>query len=184
MKKQVGTIIYFHQDGFTLGSELLILYEEDPKKLQKFLENFLFVKHCRLLHKNKNFSYTLIDTNKNLHIRLETISGDECIYDSSKCGIPEENKIFAIGNTEKSLVSFAVTHNELFTASVLGDEFENDFMYRRYLHMGEKPNCLNDYVEFEGSTMWHAINTKMLPQPLSKTMKSPMRIKRDRDLPF
>ena len=115
---------------------------------------------------------------------LETISGDECIYDSSKCGIPEENKIFAIGNTEKSLISFAVTHNELFTASVLGDEFENDFMYRRYLHMGEKPNCLNDYIEFEGSTMWHAINTKMLPQPLSKTMKSPMRIKRDRDLPF
>ncbi|MDB0057482.1 hypothetical protein N9F09_01125 [Schleiferiaceae bacterium] len=182
--KTKGTIVYFHQDGFTLGSELLISHEEDPEKLQKLLENFLFVKLCRLLHKNRNFSYSLLDTNENLHIRLETISNNECIYDSSHCGILAENKVFAVGNTERSLISFAITHNELFTAFILGDEFEKDFMYRRYLHMGDKPNCFNDYIECEGSTMWHAINTKMLPQPLSKIMKSPMRIKRNPDLPF
>lgn len=183
-KLNKGTIVYFLQDDFTLGSELLIPHEEDPEILHKLLDDFLFVKLCKILHTNRNFSYTLLDTSKNLHIRLETLSNDECIYDSSNSGIPLDNRIFAVGNTEKSLISFAVTHNELFSASVLGDEFEKDFMYRRYLHMGNKPICFNDYIEYEGSTMWHAINTKMLPQPLSKTMKSPMRIKRDRDLPF
>ena len=181
---QYGTIIYFQQDGFNLGSELLISHEEDPNRLQKFLDNFLFVTLCQLLQKNKNFSYTLLDTNENLHIRLETISNDKCIYDSSQSGVPEENKIFAPGNTEKSIISFAITHNDLFTAHVLADELDYDFMYRQYLHIGNKPNCFNDYIEYVGSTMWHAINTKMLPQPLSKTMKSPVRMNRDRDLPF
>lgn len=181
---QKGTIIYFHQDGFNLGSALLILHEEDPKKLYAFLDDFLFVRLCQLLHRNTNFSYTLLDTNKNLHIRLETISNDECIYDSSQSSVPEENKIFALGNTEKSIISYAITHNELFTAHVREDELEYDFMYRRYLHIGKKPNCFNDYIEFEGSTIWHAVNTKMLPTSLIKTIKSPIKTNRERDLPF
>ena len=139
-----GIVLYLQQQEFNLFSTVLFHHEENI--------------------------YSFIKINQNLHIRLERISNGQPIYDSLELQIPKSNKIFALGNTEKSLLSFTIVHVQILYASLNDESIDPEFMYRRYLHLGKKPETFIEFISHPGSMLWHALYSDYLPQQISNTL--------------
>jgi len=78
--------------------------------------------------------------------------------------------VLSVGNSERSFISFAIVHAELIYNHLDRNEFDPEFMYRRYLHLGRKPFSFRNYIIREGSLLWHAVFSKSLPQPVNNSI--------------
>ena len=165
-----GIVLYLQQQEFNLFSTVLFHHEENIDSLQQGISSALFTCLSKLFHEDKNGIYSFIKINQNLHIRLERISNGQPIYDSLELQIPKSNKIFALGNTEKSLLSFTIVHVQILYASLNDESIDPEFMYRRYLHLGKKPETFIEFISHPGSMLWHALYSDYLPQQISNTL--------------
>jgi len=161
-----GALLYLHQNEQTIGGRILTAYLEEVDQLLECIENTLFVAIARLLTLKNNEAYHQLDVAKNLHIRIESISKGECLYDSLVLGIPSQNKTLSIGTSEKSFTSFILTHCALWKKYVYDYNFQTDYMYRKFLHLGKKAPQFEAYIEQRGSMLWHALYSDSLPQSL------------------
>lgn len=163
-----GTMIYFSQGRRTLGGRIFVSHEEDIEALLEYCSTSLFMVLAKLLADSKQRIYAAINIFENLHIRIESISTGKCLYDSLELGTPSHNKTLCIGSTEKSFISFCLAHSALWKKYFDRMPLQPDTMYRKYLHLGIKPASFKDYVEKEGSMLWHAFHSDLLPRPINE----------------
>ena len=100
-----------------------------------------------------------VDVNSNLHVSIERISDGQRMFDTKDIFIPAYNPILAIGVTENSLISYTLLLAHFIEAKSVNGWLDPDFMYRKYLHLGIKPNYFYQYYLSEDSSLWHACNT-------------------------
>ena len=162
-----GTILYLHQNGKTLGSRILGCYTEDVNALVANSDTMLFVVIARMLAELSQPAYDRINIYENLHIRIESISNGSCVYDSADLHIPNYNRTLSLGNGEKSFTSFTLTHSALWNKFHHELPYRLDYMYRKYLHIGTKPKTFADYIDHEGSLLWHALYSDTLPRSIN-----------------
>lgn len=116
----------------------------NEKNLETYLAWSLFFElGLSIIYDNQSF-FSDVDINSNLHLRIEsTINGDN-IFDSDIYRIPTDNPVLAIGKTEKSLISYSLTLQHLFKLRNDVSQIDPAYMYRKFLHLGNKPSdCLN-----------------------------------------
>lgn len=165
-----GIVLYLYQGRVTHHSNTLITHCEDLEELRFKMSELLFTNIAKSLYNESSELFYRIKTNENLHIRLEKLSNGECLYDSLYLNIPGNNKVLSVGNSERSFISFAIVHAELIYNHLDRNEFDPEFMYRRYLHLGRKPFSFRNYIIREGSLLWHAVFSKFLPQPINNSI--------------
>lgn len=158
-----GSLIYLHQNNKTIGSRILAPYIEDDNTLLANIENILFVATARLLAQLSGRLNEQLDLHQNLHIRIESISKGACLYDSSDLGIPSNNKTLCCGTTEKSFISFILTHCALWKKFKNNIHYDQDYMFRKYLHLGGKVSSFDALIDYPGSILWHALHGDNLP---------------------
>ena len=163
-----GIVMYLYQGRVTHNSNTLIAHCEDLEELRFKMSELLFTNIAKSLYNKSSELFYRINTNENLHIR-HRLSNGECLYDSLYLNIPGNNKVLSVGNSERSFISVAIVHAELIYNHLDRNEFDPEFMYRRYLHLGRKPCTQKLYIK-EGSLLWHAIYSKLLPQPVSNSI--------------
>lgn len=177
-----GLVVYLYQNDITIGSRVLAAYTEDVPTLLESIENILFVTTARLLSKASRCIYEQLDLHQNLHIRVESISNGDCLYDSSYLGITACNKALCCGTTEKSFISFVLTHCALWKKFEHNVDYDSEYMYRKYLHLGIKPTTFDAIIDHQGSMLWHALYGDALPGNLG--INTYHKIEFSSDVPF
>lgn len=177
-----GSVVYLYQNDITIGSRVLAAYIEDVPTLLESIENILFVTTARLLSKASRCIYEQLDLHQNLHIRVESISNGECLYDSSYLGITASNKALCCGTTEKSFISFVLTHCALWKKFIYNVDYDSEYMYRKYLHLGIKPTTFDAIIDHQGSMLWHALYGDVLPGNLG--INTFQKVEFSPDVPF
>lgn len=158
-----GTVLYLNQNDRTIGSRILTAYLEDECVLLERIENILFVTIARMFAQFSRVQYEQVNVAENLHIRVESISNGKCIYDSCFLRISSWNKTLSCGTSEKSFISFVLTHCALWKKHFQKLNYDPNYMYRKYLHLGEKAPSFIAIIEHPGSILWHAIYSDVLP---------------------
>ena len=148
--KKSTLIVYFSQNSnsllcLPLGSKM---HEESLD--YSLAAGLFFELRLSMLSNNQSF-YSKVDINLNLHFRIENEINGFPIYDSELFRIPEDNPVLAIGKTEKSLLSYCLFAEYLYKTRNDKSNFDPTYMYRKYLHLGDKPVMSESFLNGNSS---------------------------------
>lgn len=117
------------------------------KNLETCLAWSLFIElRLAIIYDNQSF-FSDVDINSNLHLRIESTINGHNIFDSGIYRIPANNPVLAIGKTEKSLISYSLTLQHFFKLRNDVSQIDPAYMYRKFLHLGDKPSDCLSYFE-------------------------------------
>lgn len=148
--KQSTLIVYFSQNSNSLLCLPLCSKMQEESLDYRLAAGLFFELRLSMLSNNQSF-YSKVDININLHVRIENEINGIPIYDSELFSIPENNPVLAIGKTEKSLLSYCLFAEYLYKKRNDKSNFDPTYMYRKYLHLGDKPVLSGDFLKDKSS---------------------------------